>query len=94
MPPKGYKQTDATKDKISAARMGKKKSAKTKARMSKAKSGKNHPMYGKTGEDSPNFGRKHTDADKEAMRAAWTDERRAEQSARMKDNKRGKKNER
>ena len=87
MPPKGYRHTDAAKAAISKARMGKKKSEETKARMSKAKSGKNHPLYGRRGKDSAVYGRKHTEADKEAMRDAWTEERKARQSARMKDNK-------
>lgn len=65
------------------------------AKMSNANSGKNNPMYGKTGEDSPNYGRKnpehsrrmlgkrHTEEAKQNMRASWTPERRREKSKQM-----------
>ena len=59
----GAKHTDEAKKKISGAR--KKMKGKTKPftkshriKLSKASSGKNNSMYGKTGKDSPTFGRK------------------------------------
>ena len=46
--------------KNSEAKKGKKPSEEIKKKMSEAKSGENNPMFGKKGEESPNFGRKHT----------------------------------
>lgn len=43
---------------------------KSKAKLSKANSGPNNPMYGKTGEKSPVFGRKHSKETKEKIGAA------------------------
>ena len=51
-------RSEETKEKISKANLGKKRSKESKEKMSKAKSGKNHPLYGKTGEDSHRYGKK------------------------------------
>lgn len=39
----------------------------TRKKISEFLSGKNHPLYGKTGKKSPNFGRKHTIESKQKM---------------------------
>jgi group I intron endonuclease len=39
---------------------GKSHTPEAKAKMSVAKTGENHPMYGRTGEDSPRFGKIHS----------------------------------
>lgn len=46
------------------------KNPEVRAKMSKAKSGKNHPFFGKFGEESPAFGRKHTAEAKEKISKA------------------------
>ena len=61
----GYKCSEETKYKISQANKGKRRSLQQRKYMSKIKKqkalkGKDHPMYGKSGKLSPNYGRKHT----------------------------------
>jgi group I intron endonuclease len=46
--------------KISIARRGRFHSSETKALISKAMRGENNPMFGRTGENSPNFGKSFT----------------------------------
>ena len=46
-----------------------------KTRISNANKGENHPQYGKRGEDSPNYGRRHSDESKKKMSAATSGEK-------------------
>ena len=45
-------------------------SDETRKKMSAARSGKNNPNYGKRGDKSPNFGRKHSEETKQKIGAA------------------------
>jgi len=56
----GHKHSEETKAKMSAAQKGKTQSAEHIAKNSAAKSGENNPMFGRTGEKNPNFGKKHS----------------------------------
>jgi hypothetical protein len=40
-------------------------------KMSKSRTGSKNYMYGKRGEDTPNFGRKHSEETKLKMKLAW-----------------------
>lgn len=63
----GKHHTEETKKKLSELHKGKKLSEETKKKISKKTSGKNHPMYGKTGENSPCYGKKHSKETKRKM---------------------------
>lgn len=51
----GKNHSEETKAKISKANIGKKLSEENKEKLSKSKLGENNPMYGKTGENNPNY---------------------------------------
>lgn len=78
MPKKGYKQSEEHKRKISesneghiSSRKGVKLSNEIKEKISENHadiSGKNNPMYGKIGENSPNFGKSHSQKTIEKLR--------------------------
>ena len=60
----GRELLEVTKQKISESEKGKELSEETKKKISQNHahlSGENHPMWGKTGKDNPNYGREHTD---------------------------------
>ena len=54
----------------SCAAKGRRHSDESKRKMSKSKSGKNNPMFGTTGENSPNFGKIFSDESKRKMSEA------------------------
>jgi hypothetical protein len=60
----GYKHTQETKEKISAAGKGRTYSEESKAKMSDIKKGSNNPMYGRTGAAFPRYGTKHSEETK------------------------------
>jgi group I intron endonuclease len=72
----GFKHSEESKRKTSeslkkrgyAHWKGKKLSDKHRENIRKATTGKNNPSYGKRGELSPNFGRRHSEESKELMR--------------------------
>lgn len=53
----GYNHTKETREKIRKAVNGREHTEETKTLMSKSKIGGGNPMYGKIGENSPNFGK-------------------------------------
>lgn len=55
------KHDEEARAKLRKARLGTHLSEETIAKISKALSGENNPMYGKTGEDHPAFGYRHTE---------------------------------
>jgi len=59
---KGRKHTEAAKNEMSLKRKGKKLTITWRENISNSKKGKKNPMYGKTGEQSPFYGRHHTEA--------------------------------
>ena len=56
----GKTHTDETRDKIRNSRLGTKASEETKSKLSEMRKGEGNVMYGRRGEDSPLFGRKHS----------------------------------
>jgi len=67
---KGKIHTPETKALLSEAHKSKIISAETRALMSLAKTGENNPIYGKIGEQCPNFGKIHTPETKVLMSLA------------------------
>ena len=66
----GWTPSKETREKISKANKGLKRSEETKQKMSENRwdnSGENHPMFGLKGELNPNFGRKNTEETKQKM---------------------------
>jgi hypothetical protein len=66
----GKKVSDKTKNKISQTLSGRKDTEETrkkKSEIGKSRTGEKNNMYGKTGEKSPNFGKKHTEKTKKEM---------------------------
>ena len=61
---------EETKQKIKGSLVGRKLSEETKNKIGITSAGENNPMYGKTGEDSPNYGKHHSEETKEKMRIA------------------------
>ena len=72
----GKKVTPETRAKMSAAHqnMSPETLAKRSAKMSAAQSGEKNHMYGKTGEQCPNYGKKHTPEARAKISAANTGE--------------------
>lgn len=64
---KGRKLSEEARKKISEKRKGIKLSEETKKKLSLANSGTNNPNYGKRGEETSMYGRKHTDRYKKRM---------------------------
>jgi len=64
---KGRIFSKETKKLMSKAKKGHIVSKETRKKLSISLSGKNHPMWGKTGEDCPNFGKEHTEESKKKM---------------------------
>ena len=58
---KGKTFSEEHRRNLSEACKGKKHSEETKRKRSEAMKGENNPMYGKKGENSPNYGRKHSE---------------------------------
>ena len=69
----GKKHTKESKDKMREKAIGRLHSEGTKKLFSKQRKGVKNPMFGRRGESSPNFGRKHTNEYKELMRRYKTD---------------------
>lgn len=67
--------SDTTKRKISNKLKGKPLSDKTKHKMSESRKGSKHPLYGKYGKDSPNYGKKRTEETKRKMSEAQRGEK-------------------
>ncbi len=63
----GYCFSETQKENLSAALRGKKRSKETKEKIRLSKTGHKNPMYGKKGELSPTFGRKHSLETKEKL---------------------------
>jgi hypothetical protein len=66
----GKCHTEETKKKMSEAKKGRLTSEETRRKMSEAKKGKNHPHYGKRGENSHNYGRVASEETKKKMSEA------------------------
>lgn len=64
-----------TRAKMSKARLGKPMSTETKLKISAATRGENNPMYGTTGNKSPNYGKKFTEEHKAKIGAAQMGEK-------------------
>ncbi len=66
----GKKQTEETRQKIGEKSKGRIVSEEVKQKIRESKIGKNNPMYGKGGELSPTYGRKHTKEDRQKISEA------------------------
>lgn len=66
----GNKHTEETKKRISET-LKKSMTLEVRQKMSKSRTGSKNYMYGKRGEDTPNFGRKHSEETKLKMKLAW-----------------------
>lgn len=66
----GKPKSDKHRAHLSEAQRGKTRSEETRAKMSAARRGANHPMCGRTGENSPLYGRRHSAESIEKMCAA------------------------
>ncbi len=66
----GKNHSDEAKAKIGKSLKGKIISKKTKAKMSRSKLGEGNPMYGKRGEETSRYGKKHSDEAKAKMSKA------------------------
>jgi hypothetical protein len=64
--PMSFNQSNASFD--PGNRLGRKESLETRRRKSAARIGDKNPMYGKRGENSPHWGKKHTEESKEKTR--------------------------
>jgi len=83
--PNGYNLTDGgegvlnpsneTRKRMRESQIGKVISIDTRKKMSVARSGKKHPLYGKHGEDNPNYGSHRTNITKEKMSIAQQGEK-------------------
>lgn len=63
----GWTPSEETRKKLSEVKKGKTHSEETRKKMSESRKGEKHPMYGKCGENNPNYGKHRSEETKKKM---------------------------